>query len=105
MRLICLANSKRPDGRCIGGIDYDTGEWIRPVPRDTDAVPDQRCWIAGKFLSLLDVIDIDVVRPREIAQYQRENRYIKSWGFTLLGRLPKTKLIQALDPSRRAEQT
>ena len=98
-RLICLANSKRPDGRCIGGIDYDTGEWIRPVPRDSDAVPDQKCLIDGKFLATLDVIEIEVVQLREIPQFQKENRYIRNWNWSRLGRFPKAKLLPYADES------
>ena len=31
MRLLVLANSKKFNGRCIAGIDLDSGKWIRPV--------------------------------------------------------------------------
>jgi hypothetical protein len=33
MRVLCLANSKKLGGRCIAGLDIDTGAWIRPVHR------------------------------------------------------------------------
>jgi len=28
---LCLANSSRDGGHCIGGIDLETGTWVRPV--------------------------------------------------------------------------
>jgi hypothetical protein len=28
-RIVVLANSKRPEGQCVAGIDLDTGAWIR----------------------------------------------------------------------------
>ena len=31
MRLLVMANSKKLKGRCIAGIDIDTGKWVRPV--------------------------------------------------------------------------
>ena len=64
-RLVCLANSARPGGQCIAGIDLDTRQWVRPVPRDGDAVPIERCVIDNKFLSTLDIIQTqqEFVRP------------------------------------------
>ncbi|MFB6194037.1 MAG: hypothetical protein ABEI75_03135 [Halobaculum sp.] len=29
--LLCLANSEKEGGRCVAGLDLDTGEWVRPV--------------------------------------------------------------------------
>jgi hypothetical protein len=31
MKLLVLANSKKFNGRCVAGIDLDSGKWIRPV--------------------------------------------------------------------------
>jgi hypothetical protein len=31
--LICLANARKMNARCVAGIRVDTGEWIRPVSR------------------------------------------------------------------------
>lgn len=31
IRMICLANSRKIGGRCVAGIDVNTGEWVRPV--------------------------------------------------------------------------
>jgi hypothetical protein len=30
-KLLCLANSTKYDGRCVAGVDIETGEWVRPV--------------------------------------------------------------------------
>jgi hypothetical protein len=97
IRLICLATSKRPDGWCIAGIDYDTGEWLRPVPRDGDAVPDRRCLIDGRFLAPLDGIGIELAQPKDIPKYQRENRFIKNWSWCRLGRFRRVDLQQYCD--------
>lgn len=96
-RLVCLANSERPGGQCIAGIDLDTGEWIRPVPRDLDAVPTARCIIGGRLLAPLDVFEVDLARQRETARFQRENRIIKNWNWTVLGRFRKVDLLNYRD--------
>jgi hypothetical protein len=99
MQLICLANSWRSGGRCIAGIDRATGAWIRPVPPDTDAIPEARCTVGATALSLLDVFDVDVALPQETARYQRENRVLKSWNWVMHGRERAATLLQYVDDS------
>jgi hypothetical protein len=96
-RLVCLANSQRPGGQCIAGIDLNTGEWIRPVPRDGDAVPPARCFIDGKWLEPLHVFEVDFVPPKVTPRFQRENRVIKSWAWSICGRLRRDKLLEYCD--------
>ncbi|HUE73266.1 MAG TPA: hypothetical protein VMP01_20480 [Pirellulaceae bacterium] len=98
-RLVCLANSERPGGQCVAGIDLDSGEWIRPIPRDVDAIPTARCLIGGKFLTLLDIIEVDLVRPRDTPRFQRENRIIKTWDWSIVGRFRKSDLASYCDNS------
>ena len=85
-RILILANSKRPDGQCVAGIDLESGEWVRPVPARGDGIPTNRCFVGGKFVGVRDVVEMDLTRPREIAEFQRENRVIKSWNWTIVGR-------------------
>ncbi len=85
-RLVCLANAQRPGGQCIAGIDLATGQWVRPVGRDADALPMYRCMIGGKPLALLDIVEIDLAPPREIHKFQRENQIIQNWNWKLVGR-------------------
>jgi hypothetical protein len=99
MQLICLANSWRPGGRCIAGIDPQTGRWIRPVPRDADAIPEARCTIGDTALSLLDIFDVDVEQSRETPKYQRENCILKSWNWRIRGRVPAASLEPFIDDS------
>src|SRR5579862_6945661 len=96
-RLVCLANSERPGGQCIAGIDLETGEWKRPVPKDSDAVPTARCVIGGRLLEPLDIFEIELIRPRDPPRYQRENRFIKNWNWSITGRLRKDKLLEYCD--------
>jgi len=99
MQLICLANSWRPGGRCIAGIDRATGAWVRPVPPDCDAIPESRCTTGATALSLLDVFDVDVALPKETPPYQRENRTLQSWSWIVRGRVKAASLEPYVDDS------
>jgi hypothetical protein len=99
MQLICLANSWRPGGRCIAGIDRVTGAWIRPVPADNDAIPESRCTVGATALSLLDVFDVDTEMPRETPKYQRENRILKNWNWVVRKRVSRANIEPYIDDS------
>lgn len=96
-RLVCLANSARTGGQCIAGIDLDTGQWIRPAPRGSDAVPIERCVVDNKFLAPLDIIQADFVRPAEIPRFQRENRIIDDWNWRIVGQFRAADLLELCD--------
>jgi hypothetical protein len=86
-RLICLANSRRDGGRCIAGIDLETGRWIRPVPRLGGAIPEERTFLSGKLLEPLDIIEIELDPPTYTTRFQCENRCLKNWNWRLAGRV------------------
>lgn len=76
-QLVCLANSRKPEGRCIAGKSVTGGEWIRPVSARQGAEltsAECRC-VDGGEPTLLDVIDVPLLRadPRG---HQRENHLI-----------------------------
>lgn len=80
-RLVCLANSRKPEGRCIAGKSVTGGEWIRPVSARQGAELNRaecRC-VDGREPALLDVIDIPLLHadPRG---HQRENHLIAPGG-------------------------
>lgn len=85
-RLIILANSIRPGGRCVAGICADTGQWVRPVPRHADrAVPDTR---SISRMALLDIVQVPLAgdRPNPPDRYQRENWFVDTWDWEVVGR-------------------
>jgi hypothetical protein len=92
-RLVCLANSERPGGQCIAGINLETGNWKRPIPRDSDAVPTAKCIIRGKLLEPLHIFDVELIKPKELPRFQRENRFVKNWNWSIVGRFRKEKLL------------
>lgn len=73
-QIICLANSYKPGGRCVAGIDVDTGNWIRPVSQETDsgAIPTE----IVSNVKLLDIVEFEMVE--EVPDgFQSENVHFK----------------------------
>jgi hypothetical protein len=76
-RIVCLANSRKLNGRCIAGrelVSGEPGEWIRPVSnREHEEVSEyERQYEDGSDPRVLDVIDVPVLRSAGHT-YQREN--------------------------------
>lgn len=71
--MVCLANSRKPNGRCVAGIELG-GHWIRPVSaREHGAVSEyEREYADGSDPRVLDVVDVPLLQPRPW-HYQQEN--------------------------------
>ena len=89
VRLLCLANSAKHNGRCIAGVRLDTAEWVRPVSTATDGtLTAQMCMLdTGQEVQPLDVVDIEVTSARP-ERHQPENwviglrrwRLVEKWS-------------------------
>lgn len=96
--IICLANSYKHGGRCIAGIDLDTGAWIRPVPNTPEqAITPNMRLINGNEPRILDIIDIPLENYGPDNGCQRENRLM------LPGRWKKVGQVAARDVLRYCE--
>ncbi|MBN1909770.1 MAG: hypothetical protein JW818_08525 [Pirellulales bacterium] len=95
--IVVLANSKRPDGQCVAGIDVATGRWARLVTRDADAVPEERCFLGSHFLSLGDILEVELIHPDKVAKYQCENHIIHNWRWRVEGRMRPDALARYVD--------
>jgi hypothetical protein len=84
-RLICLANSRRDGGRCVAGIDLDSGRWIRPIPPRGGAIPEEKTFLSGKLFTPLDVIELELDAPAFTTRFQCENRLMQNWNWRLAG--------------------
>ena len=102
-RIVCLANSRKPGGRCVAGKELlpgiNPGKWIRPVTDEgTGAVRDwERQYEDGSDPAVLDVIDMPFVAPQP-KDYQQENWVLGTRPFwKKTGRLPASFLPSFTD--------
>jgi len=100
-QIICLANSRKLNGRCIAGIDISDAQkaiWIRPVTDSpTGEISQIECSYAlGHPISVLDILKVRLVGPRA-KSYQQENWLIdrdKPWVY--IGRAKLVDLEKGL---------
>jgi len=57
MKIICLANSYKYQGRCIAGINLTTKSWIRPISLEDGSIP----LTIAEEINILDVVEIPIV--------------------------------------------
>ena len=102
-RIVCLANSRKLQGRCVAGrewLDGRTGQWIRPVSdrRHQEVSEYERQYEDGSDPRVLDVIDVPVLEPRP-ADYQTENWLLDpEYYWEKVGRLSWFDLPVLVDP-------
>ena len=79
--VLCLANSKKLNERCVAGIDVRTGQWVRPVSRfgDHGAVPFCERQVNRAEPQVLDLIEMDLAHEGPTGFdycHAHENRWI-----------------------------
>ena len=78
-KIVCLANSRKLNGRCVAGREWDGtgfGCWIRPVSSaQKGELGNQRYCEGTRDPQLLDVIEVPLLEPRS-SGYQSENHLI-----------------------------
>jgi hypothetical protein len=92
---ICLANSKKRQGRCVAGIKVGGG-WIRPVSNTLEGILFHEYILAeGNELKLLDLVRVEVTNPRPEA-HQPENWVLTNAKMTLLARPAPKYMLSVL---------
>src|ERR1700733_238560 len=79
-KILCLANSRRPGGRCVAGKEFAdgaTGAWLRPVnAQNGNAISETDLqYENGKYADVLDLIEIPLVEEKPHG-HQTENHLI-----------------------------
>jgi hypothetical protein len=100
VRLLCLANSTKHNGRCVAGIRLDTGEWVRPVSSAEDGTlsPAMCTLDIGREAQPLDIIDMDLIGARP-EPHQPENWVIASRPWQLAEQWSVGQAVETLDPA------
>ena len=85
--IICLANSRKMQGRCIAGLRTDGAGWIRPVRLFKEGSLFQRDYTLNdrSEVRVLDVVRIGVSTPRPVF-HQPENWVVDNTGWILIDR-------------------
>ena len=104
-RIVCLANSRKPSGRCIAGKEIHSdgrpGAWVRPVSdRETGEVSeDERQYDDGSDPSVLDVIDVPVLDAQP-SSFQRENWLLDpKYYWSRIRCMTRNELADFVDPA------
>ena len=83
VKMLCMANSRKPKGRCIAGLLPD-GSWIRPVstPNGGAIEETQTVLDIGRPIQPLDIVKIPI-RRAVARHHQQENQLIdnRPWRF------------------------
>ena len=102
-RILCLANSRKLNGRCVAGRKFDghnAGVWIRPVSdRESGEVSEyERQYEDGTDPQVLDIIDVPLLRPGP-AGYQSENWLLdQRYYWEKTGELSPSDLHRIVEP-------
>jgi hypothetical protein len=84
--IVCLANSRKLNGRCVAGREWDGkrfGSWIRPVSSAGKGELGNQRYCAQRDPQLLDVIEVPLSEARPTG-YQSENHVVdtkRSWRY------------------------
>jgi hypothetical protein len=99
--LICLANSRKLQGRCVAGLRLDGGGWVRPVSSTFDGTLHSAHYThdRGQEAALLDVLRVPLGEPRP-DPHQPENWVIGPGSWRLVGRLSPHQALPYLEATR-----
>lgn len=108
--MVCLANSKKPGGRCVAGkisLGDKQGDWIRPVaPRQNRTITlHDQIYENQESPNLLDIIEV-VYTGRQGGTFQQENHVINDrqyWVFA--GRFDRDDLHSLVDRPNQLWET
>ena len=87
VEFICLANSRRPGGRCVAGLRMDGKGWVRPVNSIGGTIFRQQYTLDdGREAAIFDVIRVSL-KEQCPQSYQPENWIVENEPWRLVRRL------------------
>jgi hypothetical protein len=93
MRIICLANSYKNQGRCIAGIAQESGQWIRPISDlDDGRIPLDSNFIQAQNINILDILDIPIDSNKK-SGHEIENIGYKNLPWQRVGTIEIASLL------------
>jgi hypothetical protein len=93
--IVCLANSRKHNNKCVAGLNLKTGQWIRPITSAEDgAIPNYLTLINGKSLEILDIVNIPLNEKERGEGHESENRLIRSGEWTISGQALSSDLLK-----------
>jgi hypothetical protein len=93
--IVCLANSRKHNSKCVAGINLKTGQWIRPITSSEDgAIPNYLTLINGRVLQVLDVVKIPLNETERGKGHESENRLTLSGEWTVTGQVQSSDLLK-----------
>jgi hypothetical protein len=100
--ILCLANSRRPDGRCFAGKEFSNGvagAWIRPINKaNRDAVTDRdREYEDETLADVLDIVRVPLLGPRPNGHHQEDHQIRDDRYWTKVGRANWQQVVRATD--------
>ncbi len=97
--MLCLAYSSKHSGRCVAGIDLNSGEWIRPVSAaDDGTLTAAACTLdVGRPVRPLDVVRLHLKKHRP-APHQPENWVVDGGDWVLHDEWTVEDAAAHLDP-------
>jgi hypothetical protein len=94
MRIICLANSYKHNGRCIAGIS-EAGRWVRPVSSSNKrAINKETRMIDGSEPQILDILEIPLHAYGPADGCQSENKLLKAGQWKRVGQVDPKDLLK-----------
>jgi len=101
MRIICLANSYKHNGRCIAGIDNRV-RWVCPVSSSRKRAIDKETRIIdGSEPQILDILEIPLHAHGPVDGCQPENKLLKTGQWRRLGRAKPEDLLKYCEGDSR----
>ena len=101
-KIVCLANSRRPSGRCIAGrevLEDGYGAWIRPVSvrPSAEISLEERRYKNGKEPQILDIIEIPMIAPVPHGHSTENHMIDAAYYWTKKGTLAWADLANLVD--------